>query len=207
MESPTNASPRGPYAYNSDSDADVNDLIGTIQRAKAAETAGLTKRRRSLSLSSRSKTGRTLSSSENPGALGLPDASFERNADGSPRLESIPTPEPLPLNLKASKKKDKDKNKNKDKDAPKLVAPVVPVLPIEAPVGAQLRAMREQLTAMARNMDTLYTITTKQLERIYNLSDDIHRRVHGSHMDDQLRLVSDDGDRREAGTCASCLIM
>jgi hypothetical protein len=201
------------------SDTDTDALVDAIQRAKAAESASIGKRKRSLSLS-RTKHKRSLSSSERPEALGLPPASFERNEDGSPRVTAavpllashklastggitnapMPAPPPLPEALKKSKK---------NKTGGGSVSPPNNVETSQdaqlATLVAQTKAIQEQLKRMSANMDTLYTVSTKQLERIYNQVDELGRTGRITHADDHLQLIDGDGrDKSKGGGCC-CL--
>lgn len=196
-----------PRSDNEDSgtDTDTDGLIDAIQRAKAAESAGIKSHKRSMSLS-RTKHKRNFSSSERPDILGLPQASFERNDDGSPRVAAVALTSPLlaahklvstggispaPFELKKSKK-------NKSGGSGDALAGAVTSSQDAqlATLVAQTKAIQAQITRMSGNMDTLYTVSTKQLERIYNNVDELGRTGRIAHVDDNLQLIEDDTNRK-----------
>jgi len=197
----------------SDNDTDTDALVDVIQRAKAVEAAGIKSRKRSLSLS-RTKHKRSLSSSERPDMLGLLPASYERNDDGSPRVAAAAAAAaPLLAGHKmastggiasAPMAEFKKSKKNKNGTATEAQAGTV-VSSQDAQLStlvAQTKAIQGQLTRMEANMTTLYTVSTKHLERIYNQVDELGRTGRIAHADDNLRLIADEnGGTKSDGCC------
>lgn len=149
--------------------------------------------RRSLSFGSHRR--KLSSSGASKSAFPLPAASLTFEPDGSPRLMGATddntngspstTPrgskDPAPLSAKKAKKAAKQEAKNDTKEAGPDMKKVLAAL---AHQQKQFELVHMQLKSMATNMDSLYAVSTKQLERIYNGVDEIGRTGRIAHMDD-----------------------
>lgn len=176
---------------------DLAALERSILEAKESENSLIGRgARRSLSFGSHRR--KLSSSGASKSAFPLPAASLAFEPDGSPRLmgaaddnsgspgttprgSKVPTPSAKKIK-KAARLEAKQEAKNEIKEAGPDMKKVLAAL---AHQQKQFELVHMQLKSIATNMDSLYVVSTKQLERIYNGVDEIGRTGHIAHADDE----------------------
>jgi hypothetical protein len=162
---------------------DLTALAQSIVEAKANETLLMEKTHRLGQHRKLSSSGKS--------AFALPSPSIKTNTDGSPRLmDNIHTIVESPRfdEVSYESKKVKKLAKNEAKEAHDVVHDIKQVqrdmLKTLIHLQKQADITQQHVASMAKNMDSLYVVSTKQLERIYNSVDEIGRTGHITHADD-----------------------